>query len=51
MSYVVLFGLAFASIGLLLYVAMLYNGLVALKNDIDKAWANIDVMLSSGTMS
>ena len=45
MGYVVLFGLAFTSIGLLLYVAMLYNGLVALKNDIDKAWANIDVML------
>jgi len=45
MGYVVLFGLAFASIGLLSYVAMLYNALVALKNDIDKAWANIDVML------
>src|SRR5258708_35143663 len=24
---------------------MIYNGLIALKNDIDKAWANIDVML------
>src|SRR3954451_4100382 len=23
----------------------MYNGLIALKNDIDKAWANIDVML------
>ena len=51
MGYVVLFGLAFTSIGLLLYVAMLYNGLVALKNDIDKAWANIDVMLKQGTMN
>ena len=37
MGYVVLFGLAFTSIGRLLYVAMLYNGLVALNNDIDKA--------------
>jgi len=24
---------------------MIYNGLVVVKNDIDKAWANIDVML------
>lgn len=27
------------------YAATIFNGLVALKNDIDKAWANIDIML------
>jgi len=27
------------------YVATIYNGLVALRNDIDKSWANIDVLL------
>jgi LemA protein len=37
--------LAFAVAGLVAYLAMLYNGLVALQADIDKAWANIDVLL------
>src|SRR5438445_12495259 len=45
MDNIVLLGFVLACIGLLSYVAMMYNGLVALKNDIDKAWANIDVML------
>ena len=31
--------------GVLIYLGTLYNGLVALRNDIDKAWANIDVLL------
>ena len=35
----------FAIFGVVGYVVMIYNGLIALKNDIDKAWANIDVML------
>jgi LemA protein len=39
------FALLFIAAGLLIYLAMLYNGLVALRNDIDKAWANIDVLL------
>ncbi|MDR3221528.1 MAG: LemA family protein [Candidatus Accumulibacter sp.] len=29
----------------LIYFAMLYNGLVALKHNVAKAWANIDVLL------
>ena len=37
---VVLIGL-----GIVLYFTTLYNSLVRLKNDIDKAWANIDVLL------
>lgn len=45
MSTVIWLGAGFAAAGLLVYVAMIYNGLIALKNDIDKAWANIDVML------
>ncbi len=31
--------------GVILYVIVIYNGLVALKNNIDKAWSNIDVLL------
>ena len=33
------------AIGVVLYFAALYNSLVRLKNDIDKAWSNIDVLL------
>lgn len=29
----------------LVYIIMLYNGLVVLKNNVSKAWANIDVLL------
>jgi len=35
----------FGLVGALWYFVTMYNGLVALKNDIDKAWANIDIML------
>ena len=31
--------------GTLAYLTTIYNSLVRLKNDIDKAWANIDVLL------
>ena len=37
--------LILVSIGGALYVVAQYNSLVQLKNDIDKAWANIDVLL------
>jgi LemA protein len=37
--------LAFVVAGLLAYMATLYNGLIALQVDIDKAWSNIDVLL------
>ena len=37
--------LAFVVAGIAAYLAMLYNGLIALQADIDKAWANIDVLL------
>jgi len=45
MNTIVLLGLLFAAFGVAAYVVMIYNGLIVLKNDIDKAWANIDVML------
>jgi LemA protein len=45
MSTVIWLAVGFAAVGIMVYVVMIYNGLIALKNDIDKAWANIDVML------
>src|SRR2546430_6965786 len=45
MDNIVLLMFMFAIFGVVGYVVMIYNGLIALKNDIDKAWANIDVML------
>ena len=43
----ILIGLIFflLAVGLLIYVVIIYNGLVRLRNDIEKAWANIDVLL------
>jgi len=32
-------------VGIVLYLTTIYNSLVRLKNDIDKAWSNIDVLL------
>ena len=45
MNTVILLAFGFAIVGALWYAATMYNGLIELKNDIDKAWANIDVML------
>ncbi|HTW25250.1 MAG TPA: LemA family protein [Candidatus Baltobacteraceae bacterium] len=45
MSMIVLLVLLFAVGGAIAYVVMLYNGLIAVKNNVDKAWANIDVLL------
>ena len=33
------------AVGVLVYTVILYNGLVRLRNDNDRAWANIDVLL------
>src|SRR6476661_353845 len=40
-------GLAFLLFvaGVLIYTVILYNGLVRLRNENDRAWANIDVLL------
>lgn len=45
MNTLVLLAFLFFGGGAIAYAILIYNGLVALKNDIDKAWANIDVML------
>jgi LemA protein len=45
MNTVILLMFLFAIFGVITYVVTIFNGLVTLKNDIDKAWANIDIML------
>jgi LemA protein len=45
MSMVALLVLLFLVGGAVAYVVTLYNGLIAVKNNVDKAWANIDVLL------
>jgi LemA protein len=45
MSLLIALFFGFILAGALWYFVTMYNGLVALKNDIDKAWANIDIML------
>jgi LemA protein len=45
MSFIPLLLLLFVIGGAFAYVVTLYNGLIAVKNNVDKAWANIDVLL------
>lgn len=45
MNLIIALGFLFVIVAFVVYLATLYNGLVALKNDIDKSWANIDVLL------
>ena len=45
MNTIVSLGFLFAILGLIVYVVTIFNGLIALKNNITKVWANIDIML------
>src|SRR5215470_16854090 len=45
MVLVITIAFLFAIVALVVYLVTIFNGLVALKNDIDKSWANIDVLL------
>ena len=47
MGIIILVGLVLVLfvVGIFAYLITIYNSLVRLKNDIDKAWANIDVLL------
>lgn len=45
MSLIPFLALLFVGGGIILYLVTIYNGLVAMRNDIDKSWANIDVLL------
>ena len=45
MDTIVSLAFLFVILGLVVYVVVIFNGLIALKNDIAKAWANIDILL------
>ena len=45
MVLVIAIAFLFAIVAFVVYLVTIYNGLVALKSDIDKSWANIDVLL------
>jgi len=45
LSFIILLALALVGIVVVVYTISVYNGLVRLKNQIDKAWSNIDVLL------
>ena len=45
MNNVLTLALLFGLIGLAIYVVVIFNGLISLKNNITKAWANIDILL------
>ena len=45
MGYMYLAILAFVAVGGAMYLVSIYNGLVRLSRNIEKAWANIDVLL------
>jgi LemA protein len=45
MSMLLLLLVLFVGGGAIAYIVTLYNGLVSVKNNVDKAWANIDVLL------
>lgn len=45
MNSIVSLAFLFVILGLGVYVVMIFNGLIALKNDVAKAWANIDILL------
>ncbi len=42
---IVAVAVCFAVVGIILYVVAVYNGLIVVSRNIDKAWANIDVLL------
>src|SRR4029079_1971764 len=43
MGLVITVAFLFAIVALVVYLVTIFNGLVALKNDIDKSWANINM--------
>ncbi|MGO8985727.1 MAG: LemA family protein [Terriglobales bacterium] len=45
MTIIVLLAVVFVIGGAIAYITAIYNGLIALKNDIAKSWSNIDIML------
>ncbi len=45
LTFVVMVAIVLAVLGVIGYFVSIYNGLVSLKNNIEKSWANIDVLL------
>jgi LemA protein len=45
MTTIILLALLFAVAGAIAYIVTIFNGLVALKNDVAKSWSNIDILL------
>jgi len=45
MNTIVSLAFLFVILGLIVYVVTMFNGLIVLKNDLAKAWANIDILL------
>ncbi len=45
MEWVILAAVVFVILGLIGYFVGIYNGLIQVRNNVDKAWANIDVLL------
>ena len=45
MDNIISLAILFVMVGLGVYIVVIFNGLIALKNDIAKAWANIDILL------
>jgi LemA protein len=45
MTTIILLAFLFAGAGLFAYAITIFNGLIAVKNEIAKAWSNIDIML------
>ena len=45
MNTIISLAFLFAILGVIVYVIVMFNGLIAVKNDIAKAWANIDILL------
>lgn len=48
-AFLAVFLVILAVIAAAMYVVTIYNGLVAVKNNVDEAWANIDVVLKQRT--
>lgn len=44
-GWILVISIVLVLVALAAYAAMLYNGFVQMRNDIDKAWSNIDVLL------
>jgi LemA protein len=45
MDHLIALAFLFAIVGLAVYAVLIFNGLVSLRNDVTKAWANIDILL------